>query len=373
MSTVLSRSQNELTAAWTWIVRWSKRHSTALILSTLIALFCGITVWKWIAIAIPAGHVGVMWYRFDGGTDTRIIYGEGTRFIWPWDRMTVYDARLQEFSRDYDVLTRDGMMMRVNIAVRSRLNTVMLGPLHKHVGPDYVDTLLAPTVGSFARIVFAKNTMDEIYTDRRSQVQNEIRQAVAGELQQDLGQPDRLEAPWLFLDDVLIRRMSFPPDVQAAVNRKMEQRQLRDEYAYRLQREKLESQRKEVEAQAIARFARIVGANFSDYLRWKGIEATLALAQSPNAKTVVVGTGKDGMPLILGGAETASPAPPPLSAPSETPAPEGDGSGPVSGLPNAGPQQQANAPAARNSESNASPGSGGDAIAAARQGSRLGD
>ena len=77
--------------------------------------------------------------------------------------------------------------------------------------------------------------------------------------------------------------------------------------------------------------------------------------------------------LILGGVETASPAAPPLSAPSETPTPEGAGSGPVSALPNAGSQQQANAPAGLNSESNASPGSGGDAIAAARQGSRLGD
>ncbi|MGB0255089.1 MAG: prohibitin family protein, partial [Flavobacteriaceae bacterium] len=32
----------------------------------------------------------------------------------------------------------------------------------------------------------------------------------------------------------------------------------------------------------------------------KGIEATIKLAESPNAKVVVVGSGKDGLPLILG-------------------------------------------------------------------------
>ena len=107
--------------------------------------------------------------------------------------------------------------------------------------------------------------------------------------------------PWLFVDAVLIRSMQFPPDVQSAVNRKMEQYQLREEYRYRLEREKLESERKQVEAQGIANFQQIVGAGISEnYLKWKGIDATLALAQSANAKVVVIGAGKDGMPLILG-------------------------------------------------------------------------
>jgi prohibitin 1 len=43
------------------------------------------------------------------------------------------------------------------------------------------------------------------------------------------------------------------------------------------------------------------------YLRWRGIEATLELARSPNAKVVVVGSGRNGLPLILnteGGLDT---------------------------------------------------------------------
>ena len=108
-------------------------------------------------------------------------------------------------------------------------------------------------------------------------------------------------SPWLLIDAVLIRGMQFPPEVQASVNRKMQQYQLREEYRYRLERERLESERKQVEAEGIARFQQIIGAGISEnYLKWKGIDATLALAQSPNAKVVVIGAGKDGMPLILG-------------------------------------------------------------------------
>jgi regulator of protease activity HflC (stomatin/prohibitin superfamily) len=220
--------------------------------------------------------------------------------------MAVYDVRLQQFDRDFDVLTRDGLMMSVNISVRYRLNDGAVGLLHKHVGPAYVDTLLVPTVGSLARIVFSQNSTDAVYTDRRSAVQTEIKTAMVSELGHYAGETDSRGLPLLFLDDVLIRSMRFPPALQSAVNRKMEEYQLRQEYAYRLQREKLESERKEIEAQGIAEFQRIVGAGINDtYLRWKGIDATLALAQSPNAKIIVIGTGKDGMPLILGGMDSS--------------------------------------------------------------------
>jgi hypothetical protein len=85
------------------------------------------------------------------------------------------------------------------------------------------------------------------------------------------------------------------------------------EYKYRVQREAEESQRKMIEANGIEAFERTVSQGISDsYLRWQGINATLALAQSPNAKIVVIGSGKDGLPIILGNvdAPTAAPAVP---------------------------------------------------------------
>jgi regulator of protease activity HflC (stomatin/prohibitin superfamily) len=69
-----------------------------------------------------------------------------------------------------------------------------------------------------------------------------------------------------------------------------------------LTKEKQEADRKRIEAQGIADFQKIVAQGLNDsYLRWKGIEATEKLASSSNAKVVVVGSGKDGLPLILGG------------------------------------------------------------------------
>jgi regulator of protease activity HflC (stomatin/prohibitin superfamily) len=277
------------------------RNKPTVHIASLALVFFVVIAWQWVVVTIPAGHVGVMWYRFLGGTDTVTVYHEGAHFVFPWDHMPSYDARLQSAARDFDVLTQDGLSMAVNVVVQFRLNENKVGLLHKNIGPDYVENLLMPTMGAEIREVVSGNSTDDTYTTRRSQIQDEIKRRVVEKLILTGGSPGVSASPWLLIDAVLIRGMQFPPEVQASVNRKMQQYQLREEYRYRLERERLESERKQVEAEGIARFQQIIGAGISEnYLKWKGIDATLALAQSPNAKVVVIGAGKDGMPLILG-------------------------------------------------------------------------
>ncbi|HTW50390.1 MAG TPA: prohibitin family protein [Stellaceae bacterium] len=290
----IGRKRSSLAAFYT-------RNRPAIHVAALGFVFFIVIAWQWVVVTIPAGHVGVMWYRFLGGTDTTTVYSEGSHFVFPWDHMVSYDARLQSVSRDFDVLTQDGLSMKVNVAVEFRLNENRAGLLHKNIGPNYVENLLLPTMGAEIREVVSRNSTDETYTARRSQIQDEIRRRLAEKLTLAEGATGSSATPWLFLDAVLIRSMQFPPALQASVNQKMQQYELQEEYRYRLERERLESERKEVEAQGIARFQQIVGAGISEnYLKWKGIDATLALAQSANAKVIVIGAGRDGMPLILG-------------------------------------------------------------------------
>jgi regulator of protease activity HflC (stomatin/prohibitin superfamily) len=287
---------------------YCKRNWVTITLVVLVTLFLGIALLPWYHISAPAGHIAIRWQRFAGGTDTETVYGEGSHFFFPWNKMSIYDSRLQQVSRDFDVLTRDGLMMTVNIALRFHLNQKAVGLLHKHVGSDYLETLLLPAVSSYARLAFSQNSTDDIYTKQRAELPAVIKHAMMDDLTNNFGLASQGNLPWLFLDDILIRSMRFPPEVQSAINRKMEEYQLKQEYAYRIEREELESRRKETEAQGIARFQSIVSAGISDtYLRWKGIDATLALAQSSNAKVVIIGAARDGMPLILGGVDTFPP------------------------------------------------------------------
>jgi prohibitin 2 len=126
--------------------------------------------------------------------------------------------------------------------------------------------------------------------------------------------------------DTLVLGIDLPPPIVAAINRQTEQFYMIQEYKFRVEREAEESRRKMVEANGIAAFQRTVSQGISDsYLRWQGINATLALAQSANTKIVIVGSGKDGLPIILGNVDTpttgagakpgAAPAPPAAAVP----------------------------------------------------------
>src|SRR5207244_1008800 len=121
----------------------------------------------------------------------------------------------------------------------------------------------------------------------------------------------------IILYDILVAGIELPAAIVAAINRKTEQYYISEEYKFRVEREKRETERKRIEAEGIRDFQQIVtqGGIAESYLRWRGIEATLQLSQSNNSKVVVIGSNKDGLPIILGNADGSAPAAaPPMAA-----------------------------------------------------------
>jgi hypothetical protein len=231
--------------------------------------------------------------------------------------------------------------------------------LHKFIGPDYMASVVGPEIGSQAREVISQYTAEEVYTSREA-IQKQIRENAQKSLGANLNklvQPEAMEQPdpkhyddflqnAIQVLDTLVLSIELPPDIVAAINRQTEQYYMIQEYKFRVEREAEESKRKQIEADGIAAFQKTVSQGISEsYLRWRGIEATLQLSLSPNAKIVIIGSGKDGLPVILGNVDTpvtpgATPpagasgaAPPPgASAPAATPnAPPPPGSKPPSG------------------------------------------
>lgn len=307
MSEYIVRLEGVARRTWVSATRSTERYRTALSLTPVVILFLLAVCWQFIVITVPAGHVAIRWSRFFGGTDISYVYPEGTHFNFPWDGMPIYDTRIQTISGAFDALTSDGLLMKVEAVARFRLNPATVGLLHKNVGPAYVETLVQPALSTYVRAVLSQYPVEDAYGVRRLEIYERIRKAMAEDLAPRLPPGEAAATPWIAVENVLISSMKFPESVEAAINRKIEQYHVKQEYAYRLERERLESERKQVEAEGIARFQKIVGDGISaNYLRWKGIEATLALAQSANSKVVVIGTPRDGMPLILGGLDSSN-------------------------------------------------------------------
>ena len=111
----------------------------------------------------------------------------------------------------------------------------------------------------------------------------------------------------IVVEEVLLKAVRLPDLLAHAIELKAQAEQDSARMEFVLTKERQEAERKAVEAKGIAAFQRIVSEGISPaLLQWKGIEATERLAESPNAKVVVIGSGKDGLPLILGGGDGAS-------------------------------------------------------------------
>jgi prohibitin 2 len=292
--------------------RWRDRNMFNLMLLLLIFLFFGALSVSRIFVQVPAGHVGVLWARFGGGTVTDSFIGEGVHVIWPWNEVYLYDSRLQTIVHTYDTISSSGMSMNVEIATRFRVNRGSVGTLHQLVGPDYPDVLINPEIGSHARELIARYTPEQLYTEARAFIQAQILNRMVTQLGSSLI-AQGLSGQMIYVEDILIRSVALPDAVVEAIERKEQQYHVMLEYDFRLEREEQERRRKNIEALGIREFQEIVSGTITDeYLRLRGIDATLAIASSNNAKIIVMG-GSDGLPVILntgnfdggGGPETA--------------------------------------------------------------------
>jgi regulator of protease activity HflC (stomatin/prohibitin superfamily) len=316
--------------AW-W--RFVERHLPMLVIYLMVATLIGVILAPYVLVTVPSGYVGVLWKRFGGGTvlDPRNLKNEGMRLTLPWNTVFLYDLRLQSTTQTYNAISRDGISLSASINIRYRLKRDSVPQLHQSIGPNYVEALIAPEIGNRMREVIAEYTAEDVYSTKRAEIQDKIRQraeAMLGEKMMVGGESEEVEenAPYrvplyamLNLIDTLILGIELPTAVVTAINRKIEQYYISEEYKFRVAREIRESERKKIEAEGISEFQKIVSQGISDsYLRWRGIEATLQLAQSSNSKIVIVGSGKDGLPIILGNVDS-----PPSPQPA-TPAGNGD-------------------------------------------------
>ncbi|HHZ64961.1 MAG TPA: prohibitin family protein [Flavobacteriales bacterium] len=242
-------------------------------------------------ITIQPGERGVIFRKFSTGLDKGNIYTPGFTIIAPWNEMYVYEVKEQKEEESMDVLDKNGLSIRLDVTVRFHPIYDRIGHLHEEFGATYVSRLVGPEVRSAVRKVMGRYEAEEIYSTKRSEVENAIVEETALVLQ----------ANNVTMKTLLIRSITLPDKIRMAIDDKLKQEQEAAAYKYRLEKEESEAKRKIIAAQGEAEANRIVNSSLTpNLLKMRGIEATLKLAESPNAKVVVVGGGKEGLPLILG-------------------------------------------------------------------------
>jgi regulator of protease activity HflC (stomatin/prohibitin superfamily) len=260
---------------------------------TVISLICLFTLFYFfhsMFITVHPGFVGVKFNRLFGGSVTDKIYPDGFYVIFPWDRIYPYEVRIQGFNQAVPVICQNGLRLTVIVAVRFHPDPNRLPLLHLSVGPDYLNRVVIPVAVSSVRNVVGKYKPEEAYSIASQKMQDEILIEIISELG---------NIPILY-DSVVIENIELPPTINEAIQLKLRQEQKYLEYEFRIKAEQKEIERKKLEAQGIEAFNETIKRSLTgDLLTWFGIVATRELAASPNSKVVVIGSGKNGLPIIL--------------------------------------------------------------------------
>jgi regulator of protease activity HflC (stomatin/prohibitin superfamily) len=267
---------------------WWRRYRSRFFLAAFVTVFLVGYLAPRIFISVRSGQAGVLWKRFGQGTVTDLVYAEGFHVIPPWDQMAIYNLRVQHKEQSVTVLSTNGLSITVDVSVRYRPKLPLLGRLHQEVGPGYVDAIVLPEVRSLLRDLFGEYTPEEIYTTKRSLIQDSLTRAVS-----EIGES------FIEVDDLLITNIRLPSMLQEAIETKLTQEQRQLEMRFRIGREELEVDRKLIEAFGISGYNQVIAGSLTEQLlTFTGIGASLELAKSPNAKMVIFGNNQ-GLPLIL--------------------------------------------------------------------------
>jgi len=267
-----------------------KRRFLPLIIGLFVVVLVVILLSNSLFVTLKPGERGIIFDRFTG-LKKEPVYEPGFHVKTPWNEMIVYDVTENNIEETMDVLDKSGLSIKVDASVRFNPVYEKIGNLHEVFRGDHVNRLVIPEVRSTVRKVMGRYTAEEIYSTKRSEVENTI-VVETGEI---------LKQNYIVMKALLIRSINLPEQIKQAIESKLQQEQESLAYQFRLTKEKSEAERKRIEAEGSAKANQIINSSLTaELLKMRGIEATLKLAESPNAKVIVIGSGKDGLPLILG-------------------------------------------------------------------------
>jgi regulator of protease activity HflC (stomatin/prohibitin superfamily) len=257
----------------------------------IIIAVLGIIIFSKSTVTIGPGEGGVIFETLGDGINTEVTYGEGFHIVAPWNRMIVRKVRQQSISDEMNVLSVNGLEVKVNGTIWYEPEFSNLGKLIKTKGEDYERELLDPAINAAARSVVGRYTPEQLYSSKRDVIEQEILDEVQLVLKDQ----------YLLVKRVLVEDVKLPNTIRTAIETKLKQEQESLEYEFRIAKAEKEAKRQKIDAEGKAVANKILSASLTDkILQEKGIEATLELSKSSNSKVIVIGSGKSGMPIILG-------------------------------------------------------------------------
>ena len=245
---------------------------------------------------VEPGDVGVQ--KLFGKVNSNILES-GLNVINPLVEVVTFDVRTQNYTMSgvHDegdktgddairVLSADGLEVVIDLTVLYKVISKEAPRILKEIGTDYRNTIVRPICRTKIRDNAVYYDAVALYSTKRDEFQARIFKTIE----------DDFKSRGLILEQLLVRNITLPASVKAAIESKINAEQEAQKMTFVLQKEKQEAERKRVEAQGIADYQTILSTGLSDkQLQYEMIKA---IATSPNAKLIIMDS-KRNTPLIL--------------------------------------------------------------------------
>ena len=231
------------------------------------------------------------------------ILTEGLNVINPLVEVVEFDVRTQNYTMSavndegqkmgddaIRVLSADGLEVVIDMTILFRVQADKAPEILQTIGKNYRDVVVRPSVRTKSRDFAAYYDAVALYSSKRDEFQQRLFDAIGKEFKKR----------GIELEQVMIRNINLPASVKSAIEAKINAEQESQKMKFVLDKERQEADRKRVEAQGISDYQRILTSTLTDkLLQYEQIQVQKELVKSPNAKVVVMGSGKTA-PILIG-------------------------------------------------------------------------
>ncbi len=222
-----------------------------------------------------------------GKLDTEVTT-QGTVFFNPFTTRVIKESvQTSNLELLLNLPSKEGLSVESEISILYRLEIDMVPKILENIGPNYKGVITSVFRSASADVCsqfFAK----DMHSGKRAEIEEAIKIKMA----------ENLIKKGIIIEAVLMKSIQLPQGLSRSIEQKLQAEQDAMRMEFILQQERLEAQRKIIEAEGTRDAQKILSEGLTPaIIKIRSIEAFIELSKSPNSK-VIITDGKT--PYLIG-------------------------------------------------------------------------
>lgn len=190
-------------------------------------------------------------------------------------RLPVQTVNLQV---NLDLPSKEGVNVKSEISILYHISPEKVPHIVETIGLNYENSIILSVFRSASADVCSRFLAKDMHTDKRAEIEKQIASHMT----------NILKERGFEIEAVLLKSIQLPKSLYSAIESKLEAEQRAQQMEFELQRERLEAQRRKIEAEGIRDAQRIISEGLTkEVIQWRSIEALQELSRSQNSKLII--------------------------------------------------------------------------------------